>query len=129
MFCTGVEEAVQGRWRAPLAEAGLIGRHDAERGVLVIESAKAPIAPPDDADVQAGTRTYNAWTRAERARWHDVARSADPADAVAAFRATTEQARCQECSRTGFEKDATCEFCDASQMHERSAGAGTRRLT
>ena len=57
MFCTGFEEAVQGRWGTPLAETGLIGRHAAERGVLVIEPAKVPIAPPDDADVQAGTMT------------------------------------------------------------------------
>jgi len=31
-----------------LARAGLVGRHDAERGVLVIEPAETRMAQPDD---------------------------------------------------------------------------------
>ena len=38
------------------------------------------------AEALIGMAVYNGWTRAERAHWHDVARSAVPADAWRAFR-------------------------------------------
>ena len=73
-----------------LARAGLIGRHDADRGVLVIELVQSqPVAVrrliPQDAEL--GITWYNRLSKAERLHWHRVAASAVPADAWAAFQA------------------------------------------
>jgi hypothetical protein len=71
-----------------LARAGLIGRHDADRGVLVIELVQSqPVAVrrliPQDAEL--GITWYNRLSKAERLHWHRVAASAVPADAWRAF--------------------------------------------
>lgn len=97
-----------------LALAGLIGRHDADRGLLVIEPAQEARKP---VPAWSGMAIYNGWTEAERALWHRVAASAVPADAVAAFEAAAEEPappRCMECGGTGFEEDAACELCDGT---------------
>ena len=69
-----------------LARAGLIGRHDADRGVLFIEPAQSAksVIP---ADAELGMRWYNGLSKAERVLWHRVAGSAVPADAWRAFQA------------------------------------------
>ncbi len=97
-----------------LALAGLIGRHDADRSLLVIEPAQEARKP---VPAWSGMAVYNGWTEAERALWHRVAASAVPADAVAAFEAAAEEPalpRCMECGGTGFEEDAACELCDGT---------------
>ncbi len=69
-----------------LARAGLTARHDADRGMLVIEPAATTRARiPQDAEL--GIAWYNRLSRAERVLWHRVAGSAVPADAWAAFQA------------------------------------------
>ena len=98
-----------------LAQAGIVGRYDADRGVLVIEPAQGARQPVNPA--WSGMAIYNGWTEAERALWHRVAASAVPADAVAAFEAAAEEPappRCMECGGTGFEEDAACELCDGT---------------
>ena len=67
-----------------LARSGLTARHDADRGVLVIEPA-ATMRARIPADAELGMAWYNRLSRAERALWHRVAGSAVPADAWAAF--------------------------------------------
>ena len=98
------------RFSEALAMAGLVGRHDSNRGVLVIQAPEADPAESIAADAEAGMRWYNAIGRLERARWHAVAGSAVPADA---WRAYVGQ-RCPECGGTGFDEDATCDFCDGT---------------
>lgn len=68
-----------------LARVGLIGRHDADRGLLVIEPLQGAQAKRDEADAKAGMAWYNALTPTERRQWHEVAGSAVPADAWASF--------------------------------------------
>ena len=74
-----------------LARAGLTARHDADRGMLVIEPApglarsQPRVLIPQDAEL--GMRWYNRLSRAERALWHRAAGSTVPADAWAAFQA------------------------------------------
>jgi hypothetical protein len=67
-----------------LARAGIVGRFDRDRGVLVIEPASQPVIPQD---AELGIAWYNGLNPAERRQWHAVARSAIPADAWAAFKA------------------------------------------
>ena len=67
-----------------LARSGLTARHDADRGLLVIEGA-ATTRARIPADAELGMAWYNRLSRAERALWHRVAGSAVPADAWAAF--------------------------------------------
>ena len=70
-----------------LARAGLVGRHDPDRGVLVIEPAQG-LANPQTAippDAELGIRRYNGLTKPERVNWHTVAGCAVPADAWRAF--------------------------------------------
>jgi hypothetical protein len=71
------------RFSEALARAGLIGRHDAARGVLVIEPAPEALIPQD---AEVGMAWYNGLTPAERRHWHEVAGSAVAADAWRAFR-------------------------------------------
>ena len=72
------------RFSEALARAGLVGRHDADRGVLVIEPAHAAgVKIPADAEL--GIAWYNRLSRAERIRWHRAAGSAVPADCWRAF--------------------------------------------
>ncbi len=67
-----------------LARSGLTARHDADRGVLVIEPAHAAgVKIPADAEL--GIAWYNRLSRAERIRWHRAAGSAVPADCWRAF--------------------------------------------
>ena len=67
-----------------LARSGLTARHDADRGLLVIEPAHAAgVKIP--ADTELGMRWYNRLSRAERIRWHRAAGSAVPADCWRAF--------------------------------------------
>ena len=68
-----------------LARAGLIGRHDADRHVLVIEPASPKPMIPQDAEL--GMAWYNRLSKAERLHWHRVAASAVPADCWRAFQA------------------------------------------
>lgn len=75
------------RFSEALARAGLIGRHDAARGVLVIEPAPEASRPGISQDAEAGMRWYNGLTPAERRHWHEVAGSAVAADAWRAFQA------------------------------------------
>ena len=67
-----------------LAPAGLTARHDADRGLLVIEPA-ATMRARIPADAELGIAWYNRLSRAERIRWHRVAGSAVPADCWRAF--------------------------------------------
>jgi hypothetical protein len=102
------------RFSEALARAGLIGRHDADRGVLVIEPASQPVIPQD---AELGIAWYNGLSKAERVHWHAVARSAIPADAWAAFKAAAQEpepGRCFECGGTGFDEDSACEACDGT---------------
>ncbi len=69
---------------AALAQAGLIGRHDADRGVLVIEPL-ATLKPVIPADAEVGMRGYNGLTPTKRRQWHERAGSAVPADCWRAF--------------------------------------------
>ncbi len=71
------------RFSEALARAGLIGRHDADRGVLVIEPALAVRVSPADALV--GMSWFNGLSQSERAYWLEAAGSACPADAWHAF--------------------------------------------
>ena len=67
-----------------LARSGLTARHDADRGVLVIEPAHAAgVKIPADAEL--GMRWWNGLAPARRRHWLDVAGSARPAAAWAAF--------------------------------------------
>ena len=66
-----------------LAQVGIIGRFDRDRGVLVIEPAQE--RRQDDADVRVGIAWYNGLTPTERRQWHEVAGSAVPADCWRAF--------------------------------------------
>jgi hypothetical protein len=63
----------------------LIGRHDADRHVLVIEPASPKPMIPQDAEL--GMAWYNRLSKAERLHWHRVAASAVPADCWRAFQA------------------------------------------
>jgi hypothetical protein len=69
-----------------LARSGLTARHDADRGLLVIEPA-ATMRARIPADAELGIAWYNRLSRAERLHWHRVAASAVPADAWRAFQA------------------------------------------
>ncbi|MGC8520212.1 MAG: hypothetical protein ACP5P4_17105 [Steroidobacteraceae bacterium] len=71
------------RFSEALARAGLTGRHDADRGLLVIEPAQSEI--PEDAEL--GMAWFNGLSRSERAHWLEVAGSARPVDAWRAFQA------------------------------------------
>ena len=71
-----------------LARAGLVGRHDADRGMLVIEPVEGLAAPqpakvatliPQDAEI--GMRWYSRLSKADRLHWQRAAGSAAPADA------------------------------------------------
>jgi hypothetical protein len=73
--------SVLGCWRA-----GLTARHDADRGLLVIEGA-ATTRARIPADAELGIAWYNRLSRAERIRWHRVSGSAVPADCWRAFQA------------------------------------------
>lgn len=73
-----------------LARAGLTARHDADRGMLVIEPAQSQPAsaqprPLVPADAELGIAWWNRIGAMERARWLAVVGSAVPADAWAAF--------------------------------------------
>ena len=69
------------RFAGALARAGIVGRYDPQRHVLVIEPQCRPVA-----DGLVGMAVYNGWTKAERMHWHTVARSSVPADAWEAWR-------------------------------------------
>ena len=69
-----------------LARSGLTARHDADRGLLVIEPAAITRARIP-ADAELGIAWYNRLSRAERIRWHRVSGSAVPADCWRAFQA------------------------------------------
>lgn len=62
-----------------LAQAGIVGRFDADRGILVIEPANA--REHDAADARIGIAWWNGLTPTRRRYWLDVAGSARPADA------------------------------------------------
>jgi len=64
-----------------LARAGLVDRHDADRGVLVIEPAQSVRR----SDAEVGMAWFNGLSRSERAHWLEVAGSARPVDAWRAF--------------------------------------------
>ena len=67
-----------------LARSGLTARHDAYRGVLMIEPA-ATTRARIPADAELGMAWWNALAPERRRHWLDVAGSARPADAWAAF--------------------------------------------
>lgn len=73
------------RFTEALAAAGLSARHDAGRGVLVIEPAEQARKALIPTDAAVGMRWYNGLTKPERLHWHRVAGSAVPADAWRAF--------------------------------------------
>lgn len=102
------------RFTEALARAGIVGRYDPVRHVLVIQPAPERCRAcggtglDDDArcefcdgramlpsqtaqerpgDALVGMSWYNGLTRQERAEWHRKARSAVPADAWRAFKA------------------------------------------
>ena len=68
-----------------LAQAGIVGRYDADRGTLVIEPAKA--REPAREDARIGMAWWNGLTPTRRRYWLDVAGSARPADAWRTFQA------------------------------------------
>ena len=81
------------RFAHGLALAGLVGRHDASRGVLVIEAAEAPC----------------------KHRWAPTSvREVDQCIDCGERRASAHAARCLECGGTGFDEDARCNFCDGT---------------
>lgn len=57
-----------------------------------IQPSKA-VRPAIPADAETGMAWYNGLSKAERAHWHDVAGSAVPADAWAAWKAAQEAGR------------------------------------
>ena len=61
--------------------AGLIGRHDADRHVLVIEPAQAAKAVIP-ADAKVGVAWYKGLTKPERALWRRIAELGDPGRCV-----------------------------------------------
>lgn len=67
-----------------LARAGIVGRFDSDRRVLVLEPARKP--ERNSADALTDMAVYNGWTKAERMHWHTVARSSVPADAWEAYK-------------------------------------------
>lgn len=100
------------RFSEALAQAGIVGRYDPDRGVLLIQPAPERCRAcggsglDDDArcefcdgraelpqqatqeprpDAWLGMRWYNGLTRLERAQWHQRAGSAVPADAWRAY--------------------------------------------
>lgn len=78
------------RFSEALAVAGIVGRFDSDRGVLVIEPAEEPRAIPmrstaDLTDALTGMAWFNALSREERAYWLEAAGSAVPADAWRKF--------------------------------------------
>ena len=70
---------------AALAQAGIVGRFDADRGLLVIEPAEAREPLHDAANARVGMAWWNGLTPTRRRYWLDVAGSAVPADAWRAF--------------------------------------------
>ena len=70
-----------GRLARALAEAGLRTHYDSDRRALIIE----PQAQRKVADALVGMSWFNGLSRAERTYWLDVAGSACPAAAWAAF--------------------------------------------
>lgn len=73
-----------------LAQAGIVGRFDADRGILVIEPA-------------AGRCSH---------RWAPThAREVDQCIDCGERRASVHAMHCLECGGTGFDEDAACEFC------------------
>ena len=70
-----------GRLARALAEASLRTRYDGDRQALVIESKERR----NVADALVGMAWFNGLSRAERTYWLDVAGSACPAAAWAAF--------------------------------------------
>lgn len=81
------------RFSEAIARAGLVGRHDAVRGVLVIEPADAPC----------------------KHRWAPTsAREVDQCIDCGERRASAHAARCLECGGTGFDEDAACDVCDGT---------------
>lgn len=81
------------RFSEAIARAGLVGRHDAVRGVLVIEPADAPC----------------------KHRWAPTsAREVDQCIDCGERRASAYAARCVECGGTGFDEDAACDVCDGT---------------
>ncbi|MHB1816308.1 MAG: hypothetical protein ACYCUE_15980 [Steroidobacteraceae bacterium] len=70
-----------GRLARALAEAGLRTRYDGDRQALVIE----PKERRNVADALVGMAWFNGLSRVERTYWLDVAGSACPAAAWAAF--------------------------------------------
>ena len=70
-----------GRLARALAEAGLRTRYDGDRQAIVIE----PQARRNVADALVGMAWWNGLSQSERAYWLDVAASACPAAAWAAF--------------------------------------------
>jgi len=69
------------RFSEAIARAGLVGRHDADRGVLVIEPAQSVRR----SDAEVGMVWWNRLTPARRMQWLEVAGSARPVDAWRAF--------------------------------------------
>ena len=66
-----------------LAQDGIVGRFDPDRGILVIEPAKA--REPAREDARIGIAWWNSLPQTRRRYWLDVAGSARPADAWRAF--------------------------------------------
>lgn len=76
-----------------LAQAGIIGRYDADRGILVLEPASA--------------RCSHRWAPTS-------AREVDQCIDCGQRRASIHAAHCLECGGTGFDEDAACEVCDGT---------------
>lgn len=74
------------RFSEALARAGIVGRFDPHRGVLVIEPAKAREPAHDAANARIGMAWWNGLTPTRRRYWLEVAGSARPADAFEAWR-------------------------------------------
>ncbi len=87
--------------------------------MAAIDSTAPPAAqrPRNPADALIGMALYNGWTVAERRRWHELARSAVPADAVEAWK--REQLTrplpgyCGDCGDRGRPGGEPCAFCGA----------------
>lgn len=80
-----------------LARASIVGRYDADRGVLVLEPAAGRC----------------------RHRWAPTsAREVDQCIDCGERHASVHAQRCAECGGTGFDEDAACEFCDGTGRAE-----------
>ena len=88
-----------------LAQAGIVGRYDADRGILVIEPARA--------------RCSHRWAPTS-------AREFDACIDCGERRPSVHAAHCPECGGPGFQGDEVCGFCEGSGRAAQAEPARSR---